>query len=43
MDGWPSSWRSLAWFSLAREAVGAGALWVWRQVHQFDPTRRYEK
>lgn len=41
MTEWPSSWRSLSWFSLAGEAAKAVAGWAWRQVKQFDPNRRY--
>lgn len=38
MDGWPRSWRSLAWLALAREAI----TWaVEKVVYQFDPRRRY--
>jgi hypothetical protein len=38
METWPSSWRSLSWFSLLGEAV----CWLAEKVVcQFDPRRQY--
>lgn len=39
MDGWPRSWKSLAWFALAAEAVH----WLWdKTVKKYEDRGKYQ-